>query len=528
MNQKHRTKRIKRHKNFINISNVANEQQHQQNHQLENLTHDEIIDFMSRINRLRFIDDSASQTSTAVTSPVENKINPFLLLNQHQDLKYRNYKYLKSLKKHSKINITSSSSTETLCSNDDETPNQQTNTSDYDNTVSTHRPYSRVPSNTFKPSNIKAAIAAVSQTRNRHRYKDQSGTSTVTDTDSATDQDIHKRQNRRVFRQALIKMRNNIEKESGKSGLDEKYFVRQVSDISSCEATSEVNFDEHDTIIEEDEDEDDDDDDDDDNFFASILVEDGFIRMSSPAGTDDENSMSNEFNCCEYCKFNSKTKSSNCNGAITINNLKRFSSCTCYLKNFPNVGSSPVTEESEFFLDCVDLENKKISEDSDEQEKVGDESEDDVFKGEDDCEDEDEDDDNEIDEIIVHNTLENSKVEISSFKIENPIVVVSLESLEKKPQPIIKKSSLVAAKSTQQNTLNNDNNAQGSANSSALGLLTFSVNSNSTVVTNHSVKPKVRFNLDVNYEKEREWNRINKILGDASKTQIEWTDEVEV
>ena len=41
-------------------------------------------------------------------------------------------------------------------------------------------------------------------------------------------------------------------------------------------------------------------------------------------------------------------------------------------------------------------------------------------------------------------------------------------------------------------------------------------------------KPKVRFNLDINYEKEREWNRVNKIIGDASKTQIEWTQEVEV
>ncbi len=42
-------------------------------------------------------------------------------------------------------------------------------------------------------------------------------------------------------------------------------------------------------------------------------------------------------------------------------------------------------------------------------------------------------------------------------------------------------------------------------------------------------KPKVRFNLDINYEKEREWNRVNKIIGDASKNgPIEWTQEVEV
>jgi hypothetical protein len=43
-----------------------------------------------------------------------------------------------------------------------------------------------------------------------------------------------------------------------------------------------------------------------------------------------------------------------------------------------------------------------------------------------------------------------------------------------------------------------------------------------------SQKPKVRFNLDINYEKEREWNRVNKIIVDASKSEIEWTQEVEV
>ena len=47
-------------------------------------------------------------------------------------------------------------------------------------------------------------------------------------------------------------------------------------------------------------------------------------------------------------------------------------------------------------------------------------------------------------------------------------------------------------------------------------------------MANLNQKPKVRFNLDINYEKEREWNRVNKIIGDASKSQIEWTQEVEV
>ena len=53
------------------------------------------------------------------------------------------------------------------------------------------------------------------------------------------------------------------------------------------------------------------------------------------------------------------------------------------------------------------------------------------------------------------------------------------------------------------------------------------VTTTTTTTTSHA-KPKVRFNLDINYEKEREWNRVNKIIGDASKSQIEWTQEVEV
>ena len=45
----------------------------------------------------------------------------------------------------------------------------------------------------------------------------------------------------------------------------------------------------------------------------------------------------------------------------------------------------------------------------------------------------------------------------------------------------------------------------------------------------NSNKPKVRFNIDINYEKEREWNRVNKIIGEANNAQkIEWTQEVEV
>jgi hypothetical protein len=37
-------------------------------------------------------------------------------------------------------------------------------------------------------------------------------------------------------------------------------------------------------------------------------------------------------------------------------------------------------------------------------------------------------------------------------------------------------------------------------------------------------RPKVRFNLDPQYEREREWNKVNKLLGNS----VEWTDEFEV
>jgi hypothetical protein len=42
--------------------------------------------------------------------------------------------------------------------------------------------------------------------------------------------------------------------------------------------------------------------------------------------------------------------------------------------------------------------------------------------------------------------------------------------------------------------------------------------------TTGSLKPKVRFNLDPEYEREREWNKVNKLLGNS----VEWTDEFEV
>jgi hypothetical protein len=43
-------------------------------------------------------------------------------------------------------------------------------------------------------------------------------------------------------------------------------------------------------------------------------------------------------------------------------------------------------------------------------------------------------------------------------------------------------------------------------------------------ITTNSLRPKVRFNLDPQYEREREWNKVNKLLGNS----VEWTDEFEV
>ena len=45
-----------------------------------------------------------------------------------------------------------------------------------------------------------------------------------------------------------------------------------------------------------------------------------------------------------------------------------------------------------------------------------------------------------------------------------------------------------------------------------------------TTTTANTLRPKVRFNLDPQYEREREWNKVNKLLGNS----VEWTDEFEV
>ena len=306
----HRNKRIKLPNNnrvIIDENHEALKQKLESTHQTDcsnkNNNNEIGVNFVSRINRLRFIDDSAaSAASTTVSSPVEFKKNPFPTQQSLNEMKNKNY--LKSIKKESKINLSSlssDSSTETLCSNENlhvivnnKETKQHLKLSDYDN-IDKEIEYltsigSSMKKNTSKlshsqancvPSNLKIAV----RNRHRQRYREQSTTSiTTSDTDSATDQELREtRASKKLFQKALAKMKQNIESDHSeindmrnKQGLDEKYFRRQSSDSSSCELTSEdvVNFDENGIIFEEDEEENEDDDD-----YNNLLVEDGFIRM---------------------------------------------------------------------------------------------------------------------------------------------------------------------------------------------------------------------------------------------------------
>ena len=211
---KHRNKHTKPPSNKNNL--FANE------NKTDSFIHNEIYNFVSRINRLRFIDDSAtSTTSTAVTSPVELKKNPFPFSNSRDINDVKNRNYLKSLKRDSKVNMTTSeSSTETLCSDDDLEAiiNKNKKLSDYDNNdkeieyltklgESNKIKNRKLPNHAFIPSNI----------RNRHRYRHRetsTGTSTsvTSDTDSTTtDQELDRRVHKRLIQKNLIKMKKNNE-----------------------------------------------------------------------------------------------------------------------------------------------------------------------------------------------------------------------------------------------------------------------------------------------------------------------------
>lgn len=96
---------------------------------------------------------------------------------------------------------------------------------------------------------------------------------------------------------------------------------------------------------------------------------------------------------------------------------------------------------------------------------------------------------------------------------DNPTTTTTVAVLEQSPKSTTTSSSLTSSGGT--------NPANTSAANAAAAAAAAASSSSSQ-------KPKVRFNLDINYEKEREWNRVNKIIVDASKSEIEWTQEVEV
>lgn len=101
-------------------------------------------------------------------------------------------------------------------------------------------------------------------------------------------------------------------------------------------------------------------------------------------------------------------------------------------------------------------------------------------------------------------------------------------SLWKKQDEINDQSPKSTSSSQGSSSLTNQaNNLATGTPATASSLISATVSSGSQQ-GQPSQKPKVRFNLDINYEKEREWNRVNKIIVDASKSEIEWTQEVEV
>jgi len=239
---------------------------------------------------------------------------------------------------------------------------------------------------------------------------------------------------------------------------------------------------------------------DEDSTHNNNLVEDNFIRMSSPVDDDliDLDSLADSLTkegpemsqlSAELCKVFEKSKIS---GPVL---------------NFPNVGTSPVSEEF----------NNNSGDESDSRE-----------------ENEDEDVEDGLDALDRHSYDVNE-----SFSDERPdydgIILLgdegeNVESLSdvevaergeievvQKPAGIMKSSIKVL-------------DPEGSSSSASSSPRSMVVNKEEKKAVNcaGTQKPKVRFNLDIDYEKEREWNRVNRIIGDASKSQIEWTQEVEV
>ena len=311
--------------------------------------------------------------------------------------------------------------------------------------------------------------------------------------------------------------------------------------------------------------------------FTCNLVEDGFIRMSSPIEEDlidlDTEEVAEERKktattaaVCQQFKPVEKIVYSNNEAEIVeaFEKKPKYQAPT----NFPNVGSSPVSEEFNN-SDVSSSENDETDLLTDKYDRLDDEPKLD------------------FDGIILLGNLETSGTsqnkEVTSLSDDEEIVVeedideqkavdltedssmqrlICCKSLQQEfynhsrssvPQSIMKSSSkyigltnnschtqefkeastdLFSIATSSITSLSNSNAATASCLSSNYVELNSSQTQATTTTTSKQVqssqKPKVRFNLDINYEKEREWNRVNRIIGDASKSQIEWTQEVEV
>ncbi|CAF0956310.1 unnamed protein product [Brachionus calyciflorus] len=231
--------------------------------------------------------------------------------------------------------------------------------------------------------------------------------------------------------------------------------------------------------------------DEDEEDETSNLVEDGFIRMSSPV--DD----------CLNNSINNTNVDTGLDTTAELNDLELSSNDYNNVPNFPNVGSSPVSEE--FLNTSSDIEPETLI---DSNSKTN----------------------SDYDGIIIHNSSDSNTNEIASLSDDNGDINDDDFGFEKFDQNQIK--YLTSSQQQQQRTPHSIMKTKNSCLKNYEQQLESHSNSDSPDLGvssgQLSQKPKVRFNLDINYEKEREWNRVNKLIGDASNTQIEWTQEVEV
>lgn len=307
--------------------------------------------------------------------------------------------------------------------------------------------------------------------------------------------------------------------------------------------------------------------------FTSNLVEDGFIRMSSPVEsvddlidlTDDTAPTTGDVQYKEVAVPNEMVQLSNELAAVFNNGNKTLNSNGT---NFPNVGSSPVDfndSDVEGGGDSVAsdgednlqvLEDYHQTEEEEEGNVVNDSFADSL--AEDNSKDFGHQD---FDGIILLNQPDQSNKELQSlsdteeFGSECDDHDLAVEHSVQRPASIMKSSSkfkeLDGPDMDTQDSLMFSSDAPGGVASMAQSKEHFNVPvtncsassyskraqaqhsqhqsvSSAAGSSSGSSKPKVRFNLDINYEKEREWNRVNRIIGDANKSSIEWTQEVEV